>query len=236
MSFQSDDCNFEIEAYAIAVMHWLSEFSNSPITPESSLHEFIQPAKLFQLFQLLFPKEELSGYLTNLFIENKEIHTEIESVHISQTTLKQIEILTEILDRHLRFRVTLNTFPYLNFYKLIIFNDYAELKKLCQIVFKIGTFTSILSAKGLAYFEFLTDNDKQVINQFKEPIIKTKKNKYPGLREKSMPQTETNSDYESTDPKSESCYLMQEEELEALNWEISIFENLIYKLAKEMEN
>ena len=49
-----------------------------------------------------------------------------------------------------------------------------------------------------------------------------------------MPPADTNSDYESADPKSESCYLMQEEELEALNWEISIFENLVYKLAKEM--
>ena len=48
-----------------------------------------------------------------------------------------------------------------------------------------------------------------------------------------MPPADTNSDYESADPKSESCYLMQEE-LEALNWEISIFENLVYKLAKEM--
>ena len=30
-----------------------------------------------------------------------------------------------------------------------------------------------------------------------------------------MPPADTNSDYESADPKSESCYLMQEEELEA---------------------
>lgn len=234
MPFQNDDCNSEIKVYVVAVMHWLSEFPNSPITPECSLEEFIQPTKLFEIFQLLFSKEESSGYLTNWFIANKDIQSDIESIYISQITLKQIEILTDILDRHLRSRITLNTFPHLNLYKLIIFNDYSELKKLCQILFKIGTFTSILSANGLAYFEFLTDNDKQVINQFKEPLIKTKKTKYPGLREKSMPPADTNSDYESADPKSESCYLMQEEELEALNWEISIFENLVYKLAKEM--
>lgn len=234
MPFQNDDCNSEIKVYVVAVMHWLSEFPNSPITPECSLEEFIQPTKLFEIFQLLFSKEESSGYLTNWFIANKDIQSDIESIYISQITLKQIEILTDILDRHLRSRITLNTFLYLNLYKLIMFNDYAELKKLCQILFRIGTFTSILSANGLAYFEFLTDNDKQVINQFKEPLIKTKKNKYPGLREKSMPPADTNSDYESADPKSESCYLMQEEELEALNWEISIFENLVYKLAKEM--
>ena len=128
MPFQNDDCNSEIKVYVVAVMHWLSEFPNSPITPECSLEEFIQPTKLFEIFQLLFSKEESSGYLTNCFIVNKDIQSDIESIYISQITLKQIEILTDILDRHLRSRITLNTFPYLNLYKLIMFNDYAELK------------------------------------------------------------------------------------------------------------
>ena len=57
MPFQNDDCNSEIKVYVVAVMHWLSEFPNSPITPECSLEEFIQPTKLFEIFQLLFSKK-----------------------------------------------------------------------------------------------------------------------------------------------------------------------------------
>lgn len=67
-----------------------------------------------------------------------------------------------------------------------------------------------------------------------------------------MPPVETNSDYESTENRvgtgigvaggsgsgsgSGSCYYIDEEEWDALNWENSIFENLIYKLAREMNN
>ena len=82
MPFQNDDCNSEIKVYVVAVMHWLSEFPNSPITPECSLEEFIQPTKLFEIFQLLFSKEESSGYLTNWFIANKDIQSDIESIYL----------------------------------------------------------------------------------------------------------------------------------------------------------
>lgn len=247
----------KIEAFATAIIHWLSEFPRSPIGSETTVEELVQPSTLYRIFKILFLREDMETLQNDKwFLENQSV-TGTSILHIHEYTMKQVEILDGLLDYHLRAKVDLNLTPHLNLYKLIIFQDHYELKKICQILFKIGTFTSRLSTNGLAYFEFLTDVDKNSINQFKEKILsiptdKRKKNKYPGLREKTMPPVETNSDYESTENRvgtgigvaggsgsgsgSGSCYYIDEEEWDALNWENSIFENLIYKLAREMNN
>lgn len=245
-SLQEIDQRVKIEEFAIAIMHWLSEFPKSPIRPETTIEQLVQPSTLYKIFKVLFLRDDLEALQNDKWFLENQLVTGTTVFHVHEYTLKQIDILDELLDSHLRSKVDLNTVPHLNLYKLIIFQDHYELKKICQILFRIGTFTSRLSTNGLAYFEFLTDVDKISINHFKETTIslsydKRKKNKYPGLREKTMAQVETNSDYDSSDNRtgaggSGSCYYIEEEEWDALNWENSIFENLIYKLAKEMNN
>ncbi|KAL6449620.1 hypothetical protein SBY92_004537 [Candida maltosa Xu316] len=228
-----DDNQHDIDQFFSAIMHWLSEFPKSPITPEITVQQFLKPTNIFNLFKLLLFRDDLED--ETCFNDNSDIDVDESSFHIHKNTMKQIEALDHILDHHLRSRSDLNSFPYLNMYKLIIVQDLSELRTFCQILYKIGTFTSRLSTNGLSYFEFLTDSDKNIINHCKES--KKRKNKYPGLREKSSPPVETNSDYEGfSDSTNDAYYCIPEEELDAIQWENSIFENLIYKLAKEMKS
>ncbi|RCK63879.1 hypothetical protein Cantr_10504 [Candida viswanathii] len=246
-SLQPPDEPEKTKAFATAIIHWLSEFPKSPIAPDTTIDVFLQPPTLYKIFKVLFLRDDFEALQNDKWFLENEAVMGTSVIHIHEYTMKQIDILDELLDLHLRAKVDLNTMPHLNLYKLVVFQDHGELKKMCQILFRIGTSTSRLSTNGLAYVEFLTDVDKTAINQFKETGISVsmanrKKNKYPGLREKTMPPAETNSDYDCSDSKSGgagasgSCYYIEEEVWDALNWENAIYESLIYKLSREMHN
>ncbi|CAK9435959.1 uncharacterized protein LODBEIA_P05610 [Lodderomyces beijingensis] len=181
---------------ATAVIHWLSEFPNSPIQAATEWSLLTDPITIFAIFSFFsmieapdrchkYHNHERDGGDDNdddddddgieslqlpytvqvLFSTKYSFMSDISSINVELHLMQQIERLDFILHNHLRRKLDMNLTPHLNFYKLVLLRDAAELKHLCQLLLIIGTHTSKEAAYGQSYIEFLSEEDRAAIQR-----------------------------------------------------------------------
>lgn len=235
-----------------AIIRWLSEFPKSVISTDCTPEQFLQPIKLYQLLRFLLYEEDFNNInhnemqLDKLFNEGGET-SQFQRV-LSNQFDAQIEILRKVLDTHFSTRIDIcsdynrQLAEIVDFKKLILFHDKFEVKRFCQQLVKIGTYTSKLSTFGLTSLEFLIDEDQNLINKIRDQQRTNDSEECPFLPiDKALPFTANSkllvidsSKFDSSRSVEEEGYYIQEDEIEAIHWENAVFEKVIYDIAREM--
>ncbi|KAI5963736.1 uncharacterized protein KGF55_002616 [Candida pseudojiufengensis] len=206
-----------IRSYANAMIHWLSEFSDSPIQADAEIDVFTNPEILYYLIKSLLKKEDFLDYddifSTNLVVEKNET-----TISVNRNIEYQINQLDVILNLHFKRFPYLSQIPKLNLYKLVLFDDINELASMCQILYIIGTYTSHLASRGQSFIEFLSEEDQVVMKAF---------NLLSGdiSDKKVSSSTITSNGVEK--------YGVSLDEYNAIKWESNLFEKVIQAIAIE---
>ena len=85
-----------------------------------------------------------------------------------------IQEIERVLERHFynnngklkKIRGIRQIYKAINFYKLVVFQDINSISKFCELILRIGTYSSKLSTFGLTSIEFLCDQDKESIDEY----------------------------------------------------------------------
>lgn len=182
----------EAQLFATAVIHWLSEFAQSPMGSESRWSVLMDADVLYKVFRYFIVGAHVSAHTDTDASMNIDVHKHSDThyskcqeqnhntealihnlkgtacdkmQHIPTRTLVQIDALNSLLHAHLKAKVQMNALPNLDLYKLVLFKDCKELVHLCQMLLVLGTYTSKEATCGQSYMEFLTEEDKEVITK-----------------------------------------------------------------------
>ncbi|RLV96651.1 hypothetical protein JA1_000236 [Spathaspora sp. JA1] len=220
-----------------ALIHWISEFPASVIQADCTIVEFLSIPMIYKLFRYLFNQdfnisicddeiEEIFKMPIITTVYSISDHSNLLGLH---NVIGQIHILEMILVNHFKNSLLKDFKPELNLYKLILFHDGEEVEKYCELLVEICTKTSKLSTVGLTTLEFLTDEDKIML----EDII-YKRRQLPNNNYQVNSETE---DYEviprqqTTESSStNSSNYINSDELRLLRWENKLFQSVIYQL------
>ncbi|KAI5968640.1 hypothetical protein CANMA_002075 [Candida margitis] len=157
-----------INELAIAVIHWLSEFSDSPLTADAHPTSLADAVVLFKLFKILLNKDDinLDTMDPGLFSVTCEAESNGTLITIPTRMWSQIDVLSSSLTTHLKKHAGSIHTPPLDFYKLIILKESEQLKAMCQNLIMLGTFTSKLASRGQAFIEFLSEEDRLLLKRY----------------------------------------------------------------------
>ena len=229
-----------INQLATAVIHWLSEFQDSPLKAEDDPSSLTDAVVLFKLFRILLNKEDFKHdtFDSPLFTTSYKATTSNTSIEVPLPLWSQIDVLSSLLVAHLKKHASLvNHPPRLDFYKLIIMKDTELLKVLCQILIILGTFSSRLASRGQAFIEFLSEEDRILLKRFdilqQEVSYTAQKQRFESLTPISPNQGQSLRDVSFEPESSESCYMITEEELKALKWECQVLNQVINNISAE---
>lgn len=159
-----------------AIIRWLSEFHNSPITSTSNPIDLSDPHIIYRTLVILLNDEDLQVQkdYPEFFTLQANRRTEDDQIHFSLDINKQIQIIEVVLQNHFNnnkckmkkiegLRLICSK---VNFCKMILFQDINAIAKFCELVLKIGIYSSKLSTFGLTSVGFLSDLDKESIDEY----------------------------------------------------------------------
>lgn len=159
-----------------SIIHWISDFPNSPIAITSIPIDLANPNTIYKILRIFLyendfnPQDETKDLFDSEI--NQELSDNIIRVHLNVNW--KIQEIERVLQRHLDnnsgklrkiegLRLVLKE---INFYKLVIFQDIYSISKLCELLLKVGVYSSRLSTFGLTSIEFLSDQDKEAIKEY----------------------------------------------------------------------
>lgn len=162
--------------FITSIIHWISDFPNSPISANSIPVDIASPNVIYKTLRFLLNENDFQPQL--------ELH-EIPEVDIKQNWSEsfisvpvdvngKIQEIESALERHFnnnhgklkKIRGLRQIYKAINFYKLVVFQDINSISKFCELLLRIGTYSSKLSTFGLTSIEFLSDQDKESIDEY----------------------------------------------------------------------
>ena len=159
--------------FITSILHWLSEFPNTPISSLSSPTDLADPNTIYQTLTVLLYQEDLSldSRMASIFRLPCQVDTSDRGVILPIEMKDKIEYLGQIFGRHFENNIgklkhvegLRLLYDKLNLYKLIIYQDQHSLCQLSELILKIGIYSSKLSTFGLTSIHFLSDADKEAI-------------------------------------------------------------------------
>lgn len=159
--------------FITSILHWLSEFPNTPITSLSNPVDLANPNILYQTLTVLLYQEDimLDSRMASMFKLPCQVDTSDTEVLLPIELKDKIEYLDKIFGRHFDNNIgklkhvegLRLLYDKLNLYKLIIYQDQHSLCQLSELLLKIGIYSSKLSTFGLTSIHFLSDADKEAI-------------------------------------------------------------------------
>lgn len=159
-----------------SIIHWISDFPNSPIAITSIPIDLANPNTIYKILRIFLyendfnPQDETKDLFDSEI--NQELSDNIIRVHLNVNW--KIQEIERVLQRHLdnnsgklrKIEGLRLVFKEINFYKLVIFQDIYSISKLCELLLKVGVYSSRLSTFGLTSIEFLSDQDKEAIKEY----------------------------------------------------------------------
>lgn len=159
-----------------SIIHWISEFPNSPLKASSSFHDLCNIATIFKLLKVLLNEEDVlvSGDEESLLSEDTVVTFHNSDIIVPYNILRKIEITERALKNHIhnnyaklkKIEGIRLIFVNVNLTKIVIFNDISAIARMCELLLKIGIYSSKLSTFGLTSIEFLSDADKEAIYRY----------------------------------------------------------------------
>ncbi|CCG20882.1 hypothetical protein CORT_0A04940 [Candida orthopsilosis Co 90-125] len=224
---------------AIAVIHWISEFSDSPLKADAPPASLTDAVVLFKLFKVLLNKEDFKSETLEfaLFSTTYEVARSETSITVPLPLWSQIDVLSWSLAVHLKKHASSVHPPQLDLYKLIILKESEQLRTLCQILIVLGTFSSRLASRGQAFIEFLPEEDRILLKRYdilqQELDYRAQRQRFNSLTPTSLNQDQNSFDAPPGPDSGESCYVITEEELRAIKWECQVFNQVINRISFE---
>ncbi|KAI5951202.1 hypothetical protein KGF54_004276 [Candida jiufengensis] len=211
-----------IQDYVTAMIHWLSEFPDSPIESDSEFDVFTDPTKLYFLIKCLLSKEGLS--YDCIFEQKQVLEKNDDTIVLTRYLDEQIETIDGILSKHFDKFSYLTQLPKVNFHKLIIFDDMYEVFFICQILHVIGTYTSRLASRGQSFVEFLSEEDQYIMKKF---------NVLSGNDSFRVRDIQNNNVVEAKSSATECSSCDCEMNYNAIKWESNMLQEVIHAIAME---
>ncbi|CUM64963.1 uncharacterized protein PRCAT00002581001 [Priceomyces carsonii] len=267
-------------------IQWLSEFPNSPISATSTVSDLGKPTNVFKLLKVLLNEEDFAVELIDEdFDEEIEVTTTAKHLEIPLALERQISNIEKILRNHLgnlesksalgKFKKSEVILGQINFFKIVIYRDLKSVASLCELLVKIGTFSSKLSTFGLTSIQFLSDSDKMSFQEYfgtnlndlisleddldkeleeseleqkikelekeKDLELINESNKFnlekinflkiiDTLKEENKALKKSHDSTTESDVENSSISYIDEEYINSIAWENSLFEKVVYKL------
>lgn len=162
--------------FIISIIHWLSEFPNSPVTPELTIDELANLNIFFKTLQILINDEEIAHLLDEfgLFDEICEVEITDGNYIVLEIFIKKAKTIKKVIESHLNFHFgklkkvegLRLIFKDICLPSAFIFKDLESICKCCELLLKMGIYSSRLSTFGLTSIEFLSATDKEAIDEY----------------------------------------------------------------------
>lgn len=159
-----------------SIIHWISEFPNSPLQASSSFQDLCNIATIFKLLKVLLNEEDviLSSDEESLLSEDTVVTFHESDIIVPYNIQRKIEITERALKNHIhnnyaklkKIEGIRLIFVNVNLTKIVIFHDILSIARMCELLLKIGIYSSKLSTFGLTSIEFLSDADKEAIYSY----------------------------------------------------------------------
>lgn len=198
--------------FITSIIHWISDFPNSPISASSIPVDLASPNVIYKTLKLLLNENDFQPQLELYEIPEVDIKQDGSGsfISVSVDVNGKIQEIESALERHFnnthgklkKIRGLRQIYKAINFYKLVVFQDINSISKFCELILRIGTYSSKLSTFGLTSIEFLSDQDKESIDEY-----------FYGKDFKEI-EIINNLDIELEDITNGQCILMQKEEEE----------------------
>lgn len=162
--------------FITSIIHWISDFPNSPISASSIPVDLASPNVIYKTLKLLLNENDFQPQLELYEIPEVDIKQDGSGsfISISVDVNGKIQEIESVLERHFnnnhgklkKIRGLRQIYKAINFYKLVVFQDINSISKFCELILRIGTYSSKLSTFGLTSIEFLSDQDKESIDEY----------------------------------------------------------------------
>ncbi|KSA01931.1 uncharacterized protein AC631_02303 [Debaryomyces fabryi] len=162
--------------FITSIIHWISDFPNSPISADSVPVDIASPNVICKTLGILLNENDFSPQLELNEIPEVDIKQDASGsfIKISVEVSGKIQEIESALEKHFdnnhrklkKIEVLRQIYKAINFYKLVIFQDICAISRFCELILRIGTYSSKLSTFGLTSIEFLSDQDKESIDEY----------------------------------------------------------------------
>lgn len=162
--------------FITSIIHWISDFPNSPISANSVPVEIASLNVICKTLGILLNENDFSSQLEQNEIPEVDIEQNASGsfIKVSVEVCEKIQEIESVLQKHFdnNHRKLKNIeglrqiYKAINFYKLVIFQDICAISRFCELILRIGTYSSKLSTFGLTSIEFLSDQDKESIDEY----------------------------------------------------------------------
>lgn len=162
--------------FITSIIHWISDFPNSPISADSVPVDIASPNVICKTLGILLNENDFSPQLELNEIPEVDIKQDASGsfIKISVEVSGKIQEIESALEKHFdnnhrklkKIEVLRQIYKTINFYKLVIFQDICAISRFCELILRIGTYSSKLSTFGLTSIEFLSDQDKESIDEY----------------------------------------------------------------------
>ncbi|CUM52622.1 unnamed protein product [Debaryomyces tyrocola] len=162
--------------FVTSIIHWISDFPNSPISASSIPVDLASPNVIYKTLKLLLNENDFQPQLELYEIPEVDIKQDGSGsfISVSVDVNGKIQEIESALERHFnnnhgklkKIRGLRQIYKAINFYKLVVFQDINSISKFCELILRIGTYSSKLSTFGLTSIEFLSDQDKESIDEY----------------------------------------------------------------------
>lgn len=162
--------------FITSIIHWISDFPNSPISANSVPVEIASLNVICKTLGILLNENDFSSQLELNEIPEVDIEQNVSGsfIKVSVEVSGKIQEIESALQRHFdnnhrklkNIESLRQIYKAINFYKLVIFQDICAISRFCELILRIGTYSSKLSTFGLTSIEFLSDQDKESIDEY----------------------------------------------------------------------
>lgn len=162
--------------FITSIIHWISDFPNSQISASSIPVDLASPNVIYKTLKLLLNENDFQPQLELYEIPEVDIKQDGSGsfISVSVDVNGKIQEIESALEWHFnnnhgklkKIRGLRQIYKAINFYKLVVFQDINSISKFCELILRIGTYSSKLSTFGLTSIEFLSDQDKESIDEY----------------------------------------------------------------------
>ena len=162
--------------FITSIIHWISDFPNSPISASCIPVDVASPTVIYKTLKLLLNENDFQPQLELHEIPEVDINQDGSGsiISVPVNVNEMIQEIERVLERHFynnngklkKIRGIRHIYKAINFYKLVVFQDINSISKFCELILRIGTYSSKLSTFGLTSIEFLCDQDKESIDEY----------------------------------------------------------------------
>lgn len=162
-----------------AVIHWLSEFPQSPLGSECTLNELVTIECIYRLFLMLLNHNDFEAVsqtesinIAELFLHPCVLRKQAnDELVLPMNFLRQIECIDQLVKHHLeaallRRSSSLEHFGFIDWHRVFLVTREEELYSVLRLLLTIGMQTSKLSTFGLTAINFLDDVDQDCLSAF----------------------------------------------------------------------